>query len=119
MVEKDELCDHLWHKYFLPEKPLTSKERKEIMLQYNEVAKEINTIAGFKRVIILTPSTRWFPKKTDREDKTKSQVKAVRGSIIEQIINLFKQGKTNKEIIMMGYNKSTVSRQISEYKKNK
>lgn len=40
-----------------------------------------------------------------------------RGSIIEQILELHKQGKTNKEIVAAGFNKSTVNRQVSEYKK--
>lgn len=39
------------------------------------------------------------------------------GSIIEQIIALHKQGLSNKEIIAKGFNKSTVGRQVSEFKK--
>lgn len=38
-------------------------------------------------------------------------------SIIEQILELHKAGKSNKEIIAAGFNKSTVARQVSEYKK--
>jgi len=36
---------------------------------------------------------------------------------VAQIIALHKEGKSNREIIEMGYNKSTVNRQVSEYKK--
>lgn len=39
------------------------------------------------------------------------------GNKIQQIIALHKAGKSNKEIIEAGYNKSTVARQVSEYKK--
>ena len=39
------------------------------------------------------------------------------GSIIQQIIALHVEGKSNKEIIALGFNKSTVGRQVSEYKK--
>lgn len=39
------------------------------------------------------------------------------GSIIQQILALHKQGLSNKEIIAKGFNKSTVARQVSEYKK--
>lgn len=37
--------------------------------------------------------------------------------ITKQIIVLYKAGKSSKEIVAMGFNKSTVARQISEYKK--
>lgn len=41
------------------------------------------------------------------------------GGLIEQILALHIAGKSNKEIIAAGYNKSTVGRQVSEYKKRK
>lgn len=37
------------------------------------------------------------------------------GSTIAQILELHKQGKTKKEIIEAGFNKSTVNRQVGEY----
>jgi len=37
--------------------------------------------------------------------------------ICGEIVRLHISGKSNKEIIAMGYNKSTVGRQVSEYKK--
>ena len=117
MTEKDELCEQLWDKYFLPKTPLSNQERKDLMNQYNEVAKEINQLAGFKRVILLTPSTRWIPDKKEEKESKQVATKVTGGSIIQQIIALYKEGKSNKEIIAMGYNKSTVARQISEHKK--
>lgn len=42
-----------------------------------------------------------------------------RSTLIKDIIDLHKQGKTNKEIVEMGYNKNTVGRQICLYKKGK
>lgn len=41
-----------------------------------------------------------------------------RGTKIKTIIDLYKQGKSKQEIIELGYNKSTVSIQISKYVKN-
>lgn len=48
---------------------------------------------------------------------TKQPTAPREGSIIQQIIALHVAGKSNKEIIALGYNKSTVGRQVSEYKK--
>lgn len=39
------------------------------------------------------------------------------GSIIQEILKLHQAGKSNKEIIAMGFNKSTVGRQVGEFKK--
>jgi hypothetical protein len=39
--------------------------------------------------------------------------------IIEQIIDLHKTGKTNKDIIDMGYSKSTVGQQVAKFKREK
>lgn len=47
----------------------------------------------------------------------KSQKKDGGKSIIEQILDLHRAGKTNKEIVALGFNKSTVNRQVGEYKK--
>lgn len=41
------------------------------------------------------------------------------GSIIHQILEHHKAGKSNKEICELGFNKSTVNRQVNEYKKRK
>lgn len=39
------------------------------------------------------------------------------GGLIEQILNHHRAGLSNKEIIALGFNKSTVARQVGEYKK--
>lgn len=39
------------------------------------------------------------------------------GSLIKEIIALHREGKSNAEIVDAGYNKNTVSRQVSLYKK--
>ena len=49
----------------------------------------------------------------------KSQKKEGGKSIIEQIIELHEQGLSNKQIVEKGFNKSTVNRQVGEYKKRK
>jgi hypothetical protein len=41
------------------------------------------------------------------------------GSIIDQILTHHKAGLSNKEIVEKGFNKSTVNRQVSEFKKRK
>lgn len=58
---------------------------------------------------------------TTAQPANKPQKGAGGKSIIEQIIDLHIQGKSKKEIIEMGYNKSTVNRQVGEYikKQNK
>ena len=38
-----------------------------------------------------------------------------RGGLIGQIIKLHESGKSKAEIIALGFNKSTVSRQVGEY----
>lgn len=53
------------------------------------------------------------------EQRTKQPTAPREGSIIQQIITLHIAGKTNAEIIALGYNKSTVGRQVGEYKKGK
>ena len=39
------------------------------------------------------------------------------GSLIKEIIALHREGRSNAEIVDAGYNKNTVSRQVSLYKK--
>ncbi len=41
------------------------------------------------------------------------------GTIIKEIIALAKKGKTNREIIDLGYNKSTVNQQVGLFRKGK
>lgn len=40
----------------------------------------------------------------------------IKGEIIKEILALHKAGRSNKEIVEAGYNKTTVSRQVKEYK---
>lgn len=40
-----------------------------------------------------------------------------RGSKIKEILRLFKEGKSKKEIIELGFNKGTVNIQINKYLK--
>lgn len=135
IVELDDFIYDLWHQYFEPEKPITKEQRKVIRDKYNRLAKKANDLAGAQRHIILTESTRWqkddskpVPKpvidrsladtiiNSNKQLKPKAQ-KMGGKSIIEQIIELHKQGLTNKEIVEKGFNKSTVNRQVCEYKK--
>lgn len=117
-ADRAEVLKKLWDDYFAAPKA----KKGPIMEQYNKLAKEYNQIAGFTCMTIITSSTKDSVK--TRPVNTPTIVKdgqpvlePKKGSIIEQILDLHKQGKTNKEIIAMGYNKSTVGRQVSEYKK--
>jgi hypothetical protein len=69
-----------------------------------------------KKKSVLSPGT-LKPEEGFNQQPDKP-VKAAGGKcIIEQILDLHKAGKSNKEIIAAGFNKSTVARQVSEYKK--
>lgn len=122
-----DLSEELLYKYFQPQKPLTAAERKTLMRQYNMVAEKINTIADFKAVIILTPSTRMELPPREEGKELNAPARAVKApapkaapapktsSVIGQIIALHLEGKSKKDIIAAGYNKSTVNRQVGEY----
>lgn len=132
VIELDNMAHDIWYKYFRPEKPLGKDERKAMMKEYNEIADKRNKLGGFKALIILTPSTvatipaeKPEPKAKDKSTVTQRTAPVAQaaagepkpGSKIAEIIALHVAGKTNKEIIESGYNKSTVNRQVSEYKK--
>lgn len=76
-----------------------------------------------KTTVITVDKTKPAPKEkkakatTTGEAKVPGEPKA--GSIIDQILTLHKAGKSNKEIVEAGFNKSTVNRQVSEFKKRK
>jgi hypothetical protein len=57
--------------------------------------------------------------KVKENTKTQAKGEPKTGSIIQQIIEHHKKGLSNKEIVELGFNKSTVNRQVSEYKKRK
>lgn len=120
--ERAEVLKKLWDDYFAAPKA----KKKPIMEEYNKLAKEYNEIAGFNCMTIISSSTKDSVKARpvnapsivkSSEAPEQAPIVKKQGSVIEQIIELHKQGKTNKEIINMGYNKSTVGRQVSEYKK--
>lgn len=134
-----EIGDNLWHIYFL-NKELTNAQKKDIRDVYNRAAKVCNKIAGKDIMQIITPSTKWIPKHTDEDEIVLRKTVAIPqattrgnsyqtgmpkaqkqpgkgGSIIEQILALHQQGLSNKDIIAKGFNKSTVNRQVSEFKK--
>lgn len=134
VVELDDLAMEIWNYYFRPKETLASHERKQLMARYNTVAKKRNELSGFKALIFLTPSTRvefvdeaklmrppgvGAPAKLNFVPPTVSNdaPKIQGGAIIQQIIAHYIAGKSNKEIISLGFNKSTVARQVGEYKK--
>lgn len=51
--------------------------------------------------------------------KTTAKDPSTGTGIVAQIISLAEQGKSTQEIIALGYNKSTVYRQVSEWRKRK
>lgn len=55
-VNNDDIADRLFYEYFSPVEPHTKEIKQFIMQQYNTVAAIVNAAAGFKRMIILTPS---------------------------------------------------------------
>ena len=72
-------------------------------------------------------TTKTAPKKVSKATKQqatgKAKAKAPKADkgpgLIEQIIALHNQGLSNKEIIEKGFNKTTVSIQVSKYKRAK
>lgn len=135
LIELDDIIYDLWHQYFKPEQKLSKDQKKSLRDKYNRVARKANDLAGLQRHIILTETTHWqedaakpVPKpKVNRElaekvieHKKESKPKATKlgtKSIIDQILDHHKAGMANKDIVALGFNKSTVNRQVSEYKK--
>ncbi len=134
ILELDDLATTLWNHYFRPKELLLAADRKELMARYNAVAKRRNELSGSKILIFLTPSTRLdfvdeakeirppgvgSPAKTNFVPPVVAEnaPKIQGGNIIQQIIAHYLTGKSNKEIIALGFNKSTVARQVGEYKK--
>lgn len=70
-----------------------------------------------KRTVIITEHA---PKAEAKKGPRKASAPRAAGAAgkCAEIIALHVAGKTNKEIIELGYNKSTVGRQVSEYKKS-
>lgn len=112
----------LWQDYFRAPK----SKKDPIQKDYNLLAEEYNRRVNRKDLIIITSTTKDNAKYdpsyicgSEVVKTTETKVKEFgEGTIIGQIIALHKGGKTNKEIIALGFNKSTVGRQVSEYKKS-
>lgn len=142
VVDLCDICDDLWNKYFMEK--LSNEEKKIVRDLYNLSAKAANKNAGRDIQQIITASTKWVPKKEEATGKPLPRITPAHagtitekprvgkesdapakpkkqngegGGIIDQILALHKKGLSNKEIIAEGYNKSTVNRQVSEYKK--
>jgi len=159
----NEIVNRLWYEFFTPAVKHTNQLKRDILHMYNLTAMQENKLAGFNRVITLTPSTRWKPLPMDEGPESSNKIfvdiipftkqkanvvarpataglapffRAVTTPAtstavplpqrtaegigkIAQIIILHKQGNTNKEIIAMGYNKTTVSIQVNRYLKSK
>ncbi len=128
--ELDELCTELWQMYFNPRtEPMDYKARVYLRERYNMAAERRNKLSGIKALVMITPSMRiqaypgqpLMPIGIHRAVEALVQETKVvtigTGNKIQQILALHKDGKTNKEIVAMGFNQSTVNRQVGEYKK--
>ncbi len=113
----------LWQDYFRAPKV----KKDPIQKEYNILANEYNKRVQRKDLVIITSATKDNIKYDPAHICSNlSSVKTVESkvkefgedTIIGKILKLHKEGKTNKEIIALGYNKSTVGRQVSEYKKS-
>lgn len=139
-------ADQLWEEIAVES---DKNRRSGLIRIYNKVANECNRVFGREYIVIITSSTKVISAKDSEEEveikaaeKGKTAIKPseigspvpkpvkvalptlskkIPGgkSIIEQILDLYKEGLSNKEIIEKGYNKSTVNRQVAEYKKRK
>lgn len=120
-------CTELWFNYGAS----SGKDKSKVRNEYNTVAEHYNKRVGWKCMSLINSTTivetkEAFEARTEgtaKIEKKKEQSAAAEpvkrsGTIIQQILALHKEGKTNKEIIDAGFNKSTVSRQVSEYKKS-
>ena len=107
----------LWDAYFAAPK----KDKAPIMVEYNDMADEYNTVAKFKCMTTINASTKDSVKTKPVLEPLMVECEQVKkepgGDKIKQILELHKAGKTNAEIVAAGFNKSTVARQVSEYKK--
>lgn len=139
IIDLHDTAHELWMQYFKPPQPMSSAQKRALRERYNLVAKAANDMQGHASLQHITPSTQWIPK-SGQEDLTKakaakpiskpaaSTTQPAQAKIaplatltgggsgkIAEIIALHLQGKSKKEIIELGYNKSTVNRQVGEY----
>lgn len=97
---------------------LVTKKKQNEPAETTETTVHVNKPEG-KPVPYVSASKSNADKSTSDaapEKKSPTILKSEPGKI-DKILALHKEGKTNKEIIAMGYNKSTVGRQVAEYKK--
>jgi len=127
VAELDDVASHLYELYF---KETDKVIKKQLMELHNKAAERINKAVGWGRIVIISRATKEVIQIEEQPAPavgTKQVVKGIEliqgppvekaGGKIGQILDLYKSGKTKKEIIAMGYNKSTVHRQTSEYDK--
>lgn len=133
LPELSDRCAELYINYF------AEKRNKEIRDQYNIAAQEYNKRTGRNDMVIITSNTkdnvttqkgeaRLFVEEQNiiikKKDKSAAKEKEIpsttikSGGTVAKIIELHKSGLSNKQIIEMNFNKNTVNRQISEYKKS-
>ena len=107
-----DVCAELWLKI------ADDRKNKDLVARYNTAAAKVNELSKGKAMILINSKTDVLKLEDKKIVAVPDVEKAPKeGSIISQIIDLHKSGKSNKEIIEMGYNKSTVNRQVSEFKK--
>lgn len=118
--------EKLWNAYFL-----SPKQKKEpYQKRYNSIAEQYNRQVNFKAMTIINATTKDTAKSSPMQAPgvlmpthlVEKRVTAAcmpkrEGSVIAQILEHHKAGLTNQEIIAKGFNKSTVGRQVCEYKK--
>jgi len=142
VAELHDLHAELWLNYFQPAEPLKKEHRRKLRERMNLVANTANQKQGFGALQKITESTHWIPDPSKPKEPAKAAGKGItgrtgvqkpvkettaapqstvdgtqKGGKVAEILNLYKSGKSRKEIIEMGYNKNTVNRQIGEYEK--
>lgn len=100
------------------------KKRKQLVAEYNVMAEAYNTDTKHSSFAIITANT--SVKISEEQVAVPISIVAAKAEpaakglgVVAQIIELHKKGMSNKEIIESGFNKSTVNRQVNEYKKRK
>lgn len=79
---------------------------------------KINNVDRLENVIRLAKEGKFKTKefRTQFEHLKRVLSPTFKGTLIKEILDLHIGGYSNKEIVDMGYNKSTVNKQVKEYK---
>ncbi len=145
--ELDEMAEKMWLDYFsrspAQERKLLMVQYNEVAKKANELANmqrhiiltpSTQWIPDINEEGIVEPPKKRAPVVSINKEKQRQEPVApaattpaaaatklpgAGGTIIQQIIALHEKGLSNKEIIEKGFNKSTVARQVSEFKKRK